>query len=163
MDDGARQAELDHLVERRNILVHRQRLLERQRDMLGAETPPSTTIDLDRTTREIELVEGKIRLLSLDPLTVAAAGDVGVWGALSLRVERLERDMRKAMVELFEELAADREERLAWRSSQDQDRHRGQRRYAWGVWAVAAVLALQAAGVAWIIWRLLDGPIVAHW
>lgn len=163
MDTDERQEQLDHLIERRNILAHRYRLLERQRDQLGAETPASTHIQLDDTEREIELVEGKIRVLSLDPKVLAGVGEMGVWVALQLRVERLERDVRKMVGDIFEELAADREERIAWRQQQDQDRRRGQQRYVWAAWAAVGIQLLMLAGVGWIVWRLLGEPLLARW
>lgn len=140
--DDDRQDELRHLVTRRNVLVHRRRLLERRRDMQGEDTPTYVLAELDTTAREIELVEAKIRLLDMDPGTLAAVGDTGVWAALTLRVERLERDVRKMFEGILEEIAADRDEARAYRGRQDRERAAGQRRI---LLAVIALIALETA------------------
>jgi len=163
MDADERQQELDHLLERRNILVHRRRLLERQRDMLGVDAPTHITVEIDQANHEIELIEGRIRVLSLDPQILADVGEMGVWAALQLRVERLERDVRKMAADFLAELAADREERIARWAQQEVDRRRGQRKYLWAAWVAVAAQLLMLAGVGWIVWRLLGEPLLARW
>lgn len=153
--DDDRQDELRHLVERRNVLVHRRRLLERRRDMQGEDTPTHVLAELDATAREIELVEAKIRLLDLDPRTLAAVGDNGIWAALSLRVERLERDMRKMFEGILEEIAADRDEARTYRSRQNDERVAGQRRI------LRAVIALVALELARTVLSILDAAHIA--
>lgn len=131
MGPDERQEAYQGLVERRNILVHRRRLLEKQKDVLGVETPPGTLIQIDQTNKEIELIEGQIRYLDIDPKTLALAGETGVWAALTTRVERLERDVRQGLASVFEEIAADREERMDWRRREGEERRIGQEKTRW--------------------------------
>lgn len=164
MEPDERQDAYQSLVERRNILIHRRRLLEKQRDILGATVPAGVLIQLEQTQREIELVEGQIRYLDLDPKTVELAGDTGWRAALSMRVERLERDMRAGIGMVFDEIAADREERLNWRKQESEDRRLGQLKTR--LWLIFLTLG-QIAGLVlmgammWILLQAVHSALVA--
>ena len=159
MEPDERQADYQNLAERRNILIHRRRLLERQRDILGVETPASVLLQIVDTNREIEIIEGKIRYLDIDPRTVELAGDIGVWAALTTRIERLERDFRSGLASVFEEIAADRGEARARDEQRARERQQGQDRTRW--WLILLTFG-QVLGLVLIASVLLTLLSIAH-
>jgi hypothetical protein len=59
------------LEERRNILRHRLHLLKLRRDKQGDSTPADVILDIDATEREIDLVEAKLLLPSINARVAA--------------------------------------------------------------------------------------------
>lgn len=157
MDDETR-----HLLELRNILEHRRRLYEQQKAMLDPHVPPDVMLGLAVTERELDVVEAKLRLPEIGVDVQAAVPD-GAALTTEWRIRQIERDMRKLLGSLVEDVAAQRSEALQWRRSQEQwraaqdawrveqdaARRRGQRR----THAAALALALiQLAGLLIIVW-----------
>lgn len=155
--------ETRHLLELRNILEHRRRLYEQQIAKLEPNVPHDVRLGLAGTVRELEMVEAKLRLPPIGLDVQEAVGPEGPALTLELRMRQLERDMRKILGGLVEDIAAQRGESSTWRESQeqwrsDQDawrgnqetaRKRGQRRTLYA----ALVLALvQLAALLIIVW-----------
>lgn len=114
MDDETR-----HLLELRNILEHRRRLYEQQIAKLEPNVPHDVRLGLAGTTRELDMVEAKLRLPPIGLDVQEAVGPDGPALTLELRMRQLERDMRKLLGGLVEDIAAQREESAIWRETQE--------------------------------------------
>jgi hypothetical protein len=161
-DPLAPNDETRHLLELRNILEHRRRLYEKQKAQLEPHVPPDVALGLAATERELDMVEARLRLPEIGVEVQEAVPD-GAALTTEWRLRQLERDMRKILGGLVEDIAAQRTESMNWRTSQEQwrsnqdawrgdheaARKRGQRRTLYA----ALVLALvQLAGLLIVVW-----------
>ena len=157
MDDETR-----HLLELHNILEHRRRLYEQQVATLEPNVPHDVRLGLAGTERELDMVEAKLRLPPIG-VEVQAAVPEGPALTLELRVRQIERDMRKLIGGLVEDIAAQRADSAKWRETQeawraaidswrrteDLARRHGQRRTLFVVGGLALV---QVAALLLIVW-----------
>jgi hypothetical protein len=117
--DEERRAELTHLLEVRNIVLHRLWLYEKQEAVTRPNTPPNVLIEMAGTRKELRLLDAKIRRPHIDTDVLDAVGTDGLVLEVSDRVEELAITFQ-AFIEHVEAMQeADRQAREARQAEVD--------------------------------------------
>jgi hypothetical protein len=119
VDEQTADEELAHLLELRNITLHRLWLYEKQEARTRPNTPPNVLLEMAGTRKELRYLDAKIRQPRISTDVLDAVGTDGLVMEVSDRVESLASTFQ-AFIEHVEAMQAnDREAREARQAEVD--------------------------------------------
>ena len=111
-------AETIHLMELYNTLEQRRRLYEQQKAILWPLVPPDVSLGLAQTLREIDAVQGQLRLPPIGAEVEEAIPDAPA-KATEWRMRQLDRDVRTLLGGILDTVNAGRDDTATWRTQQE--------------------------------------------